>query len=121
MQALYTMLLASAVCGIRKTGLPQGFPPGTPAEGGEDHGLTGVKYLQFLAPGVRRHTVSNRWFLSLAALFLFAWGAAAQSPSRGFPKPPPSMDPQSRDPPQTDSSATPSRRTDLTPPQIEPA
>jgi hypothetical protein len=63
--------------------------------------------------------VSNRWFLSLAALFLFAWGAAAQSPSRGFPKPPPSMDPQSRDPQQTESSATPSRRTDLTQAQRE--
>ena len=60
--------------------------------------------------------MNHRWILSVA-LFLLGSVAAAQSPSRGFPTPPPTMD-NSRVP-ATDKQATPARHADLAQAQRE--
>jgi len=56
------------------------------------------------------------WF---AAFVMLARTGGAQSPSRGFPKPPPSMDPQTRAEATASSSPATSRRPDLAQAQRE--
>jgi hypothetical protein len=62
--------------------------------------------------------VSHCSILSIATLFLFASMAVSQSPSRGFPQPPPSMDPENHAPTQQNPAA-PARHADLTQVQRE--
>jgi hypothetical protein len=56
--------------------------------------------------------VSHPWIVCVA-LFLVVSNAVAQSPSRGFPQPPPSMDPENHGQPKTQSSGTPSRHANM--------
>jgi hypothetical protein len=62
--------------------------------------------------------VSHRCHLPIAALVLLVATAAAQSPTRGFPQPPPSMDPENRAPTKQ-GPATSARHGDLTQAQRE--
>jgi hypothetical protein len=56
--------------------------------------------------------VSYRWILSVA-LLLVVWNAVAQAPTRGFPQPPQSMDPENHGQPKTQSTPTPGRHPDM--------
>lgn len=62
--------------------------------------------------------MTHRSIPRIAALFLLVSTAAPQSPSRGFPQPPPSMDPASRAPTRQ-GAATPARHANLTQAQQE--
>ena len=55
----------------------------------------------------------NRCILSVAALLFFASSMAPQTPGRGFPTPPPSLDQEKQAPTPGQHSPTAARHTDL--------
>jgi hypothetical protein len=63
--------------------------------------------------------VNYRCMLLIAAASVFIPASVAQTPTRGFPQPPQSMDPQNQPQPAAKDPATPARRPDLAQAQRE--
>ena len=63
--------------------------------------------------------MNYRCMLLIAAVSLCTSPALAQTPSRGFPQPPPSMDPQKQPQPAAQDPAMPARHPDLAQAQRE--